>query len=133
MAPNPCRQVDALLHLIRDVGFEVETSPTGHWIFSEKDRQGRRMVVGVDSARKVASVANLLADALQVDRQLLARRARTHAHAHCRSHLEDDDPARTPKTNDIPEPPPEPRNRLTARRMPSLDRPETDPPDTHRS
>jgi hypothetical protein len=76
------RQVDALLHLIRDVGYEVETSPTGQWIFSEKDGAGRRRVVGVDSARKVASVANLLAGALQVDRQLLARRVYAPADAH---------------------------------------------------
>jgi hypothetical protein len=74
------RQVDALRHLVQDVGYEVETGPAGQWIVSEKDPSGRRKVVGVDSARKVASVANLLADALQVDRQLLKRRVHAHAH-----------------------------------------------------
>ncbi len=73
---SEARQVKALLRLVEDLGYEVDTSPAGDWTVTAKNEPADRTIVGVDSAREVAATARLLADALHIDH----KPAVLHAH-----------------------------------------------------
>lgn len=70
------RQVKAMLDMLEDLGYEVLTGDTGEWTVSVRTDRGESTVVGVDSAREVATAAKTLADSLQVDH----KPAVLHAH-----------------------------------------------------
>jgi hypothetical protein len=63
------RQVKAMLHLVRDLGYEVKASDAGDWTICQRTDLGESTVVGVDTAREVVDAARTLANALQVDRK----------------------------------------------------------------
>lgn len=71
VAQSPEHQVQALLRLVQDLGYDVQASPAGDWTVSIASEQGDRTIVGVDSAREVVALAHQLAESLQVDRKVL--------------------------------------------------------------
>ncbi len=68
------RNVKALRELFEDLGFQIDTDPAGDWIISGNDPAGDREVLGVDSAQKVAAIAQELSEYLQIDRDLVSTR-----------------------------------------------------------
>jgi hypothetical protein len=66
--PSEARQVRALLRLVEDLGYDVQTGPDGQWTVIAHDEPADRTVVGVDTAREIATAARQLAESLQVDR-----------------------------------------------------------------
>jgi hypothetical protein len=67
---SAARELKAMLRLIEDLGYEVQTSPTGDWTVATRDDRGDRTVIGIDSAQEVATAARSLAESFQVDRPL---------------------------------------------------------------
>jgi hypothetical protein len=64
------RQVKALLRLVEDLGYEVDTSPAGDWTVSAVSDLGDQTVISFDSAREVVAAARALAESLCFDMSL---------------------------------------------------------------
>ncbi len=71
------QELKALLRLVNDLGYEVQTTSDGKWVVSTSDQRGDHEVVGIDDAETVAAGARELARMLHIDQP-----ARTHAIAH---------------------------------------------------
>lgn len=66
-AASQQRELKALLRLVNDLGYEVQTTDKGTWVVSTSDDRGDRAVVGVDDANEVAAAARQLAEMLHID------------------------------------------------------------------
>lgn len=63
------RELKALLRLVNDLGYEVQTTTKGQWVVSTSNERGDRKIVGVDDADQVADTARGLARTIHADQQ----------------------------------------------------------------
>jgi len=61
------RQVKALLHLIEDLGYQVNVSQDGDWTVSILGSPGEQTTIAYATAREVVAAAKCLAESVQFD------------------------------------------------------------------
>jgi H2-forming N5,N10-methylenetetrahydromethanopterin dehydrogenase-like enzyme len=61
------RQVEALLRLVEDLGYQVDVTPAGDWTVSVVGDLGEQTIISFDTAREVVGAAKALAESLHVD------------------------------------------------------------------